>query len=125
MRFPWMAAVNCMSTSGTADEWGIQTEQERFSPEAGGGTAGAVLLHVLASTGELICIKRGESGYYPSDWSTDDSAQNREIADYNNERLGVTPAQRGSHENGFHVRLGRPRRGPRLAMNRPSRRWEG
>ena len=54
----------------------------------------------LPGSGELICIKRGESGYFRSDWSTDDPAQNKELADYNNERLGVTPAQRMAMETG-------------------------
>ncbi len=54
----------------------------------------------LASTGALICIKRGESGYYPSDWDTGDRAQNKELADYNNQRLGVTEAQRQAMEAG-------------------------
>ena len=47
-----------------------------------------------------ICIKRGESGYYPSDWDTGDPAQNKKLADYNNERLGVTQAQRLAMEAG-------------------------
>ena len=82
-----------------SDEWSIQTEQELFSPKLAEGLP-ELCFSTLASTGELICIKRGESGYYPSDWSTDDPAQNRALADYNNERLGVTQAQRLAMECG-------------------------
>ena len=82
-----------------SDEWSIQTEQELFSPKLAEGLP-ELCFSTLASTGELICIKRGESGYYPSDWSTDDPAQNHELADYNNERLGVTQAQRLAMECG-------------------------
>lgn len=46
----------------------------------------------MPGTGELICIKRGETGYYRSDWNTGDPAHNRELADYNNRRLGVSYA---------------------------------
>ena len=69
--------------------WTIQTEQERFSrselPE--------VCLSTLPSTGEIICIKRGESGYYPSEWETGNAEKNRQIVDYHNQRRGITPAQ--------------------------------
>ena len=54
----------------------------------------------LPSTGELICIKRGELGYYPSSWNTDDKQRNEELANYNNERLGVTAEQRKAMEAG-------------------------
>ena len=82
-----------------SDEWGIQTEQELFAPKLVEGLP-ELCFSVLASTGALICIRRGESGYYPSDWSTDDPTQNRELADYNNERLGVTQEQRLAMECG-------------------------
>ena len=48
---------------------------------------------VLEQSGELVLIKNGETGYYRSDWSTSDPEKNRELADYNNSRLGVTKAQ--------------------------------
>ena len=42
----------------------------------------------------MINIKRGVHGYYPSDWNkTEGKEHNREIADFANEKLGVTKAQ--------------------------------
>ena len=82
-----------------SDEWSIQTEQELFSPKLADGLP-ELCFSTLPGTGELICIKRGESGYYPSDWSTNDPTQNQELADYNNERLGVTREQRLAMECG-------------------------
>ena len=81
------------------EDWSIQTEQELFAPKLAEGLP-ELCFSTLPGTGELICIKRGVSGYYPSDWSTDNPAQNRELADYNNERLGVTQAQRLAMECG-------------------------
>ena len=52
------------------------------------------------TTGQLICIRRGESGYYPSQWDTGDKERNVELADELNERRGVTPAQRQAMEIG-------------------------
>ena len=81
------------------ENWSIKTEQECFQPKLSDGLP-EMCFSTLPSTGELICIKRGESGYYRSDWNTDDANQNREIADYNNERLGITPEQRQAMECG-------------------------
>lgn len=89
------------------ENWSIQTEQECFSPKLAEGLP-ELCFSVLPSTGELICIKRGESGYYPSDWSTTDPVQNREVADENNERLGVTKAQEEAMKVGSMVGWGVP-----------------
>ena len=51
-------------------------------------------------TGQLIRIKRGETGYYPSEWDTGDKEQNVELADELNEKLGVSPIQRQAMEVG-------------------------
>lgn len=81
------------------DDWSIQTEEERFGPALAEGLPD-ICFSTLPTTGELICIKRGETGYYHSDWSTDDPYKNAELADFNNERLGVTSEQRQAMECG-------------------------
>ena len=48
---------------------------------------------VLPSSGELIVIKRGESGYFRSEFSADDEQQNRIFADDRNAKQGVSKAQ--------------------------------
>lgn len=50
-------------------------------------------LATLPGTGELVILKRGETGYYRTDWDTGDKAQNLELADYHNRRRGINPAQ--------------------------------
>lgn len=85
-----------------SDDWSIETEQERFAPKVAEGLP-ELCFSTLQTTGELICIKRGESGYYRSDWSTNDKEQNVELADLNNEKLGVSPEQRQAMEVGSMV----------------------
>ena len=42
---------------------------------------------ILPSTGQLIIIKKGESGYYPSEWDTGNREKNRDIASSHNETV--------------------------------------
>ena len=79
--------------------WSIQTEEEQFSPKIAEGLP-ELCFSTLQTTGQLICIRRGESGYYPSEWDTEDKERNVELADELNEKLGVTPAQRQAMEIG-------------------------
>jgi len=47
----------------------------------------------LPGEGKLVILKRGEKGYYPSDWETGSKADNEEIADWHNQSRGINPAQ--------------------------------
>lgn len=55
---------------------------------------------VSPSTGELICIKRGEPGYYPSGSNVMNAESNQNMANYLNEQLKVSAAQRQAMEAG-------------------------
>ena len=52
-----------------------------------------VCYSILPSTGDVIIIKHGESGYYRCEYSTEDKAFNREFANDRNTNLGVSKAQ--------------------------------
>ena len=54
----------------------------------------------LPDTGELVCIRRGESGYIPSKESTEIADYNRFLSRRHNLALGVTSAQRRAMEAG-------------------------
>jgi hypothetical protein len=108
----------------SSDHWDIQTEQERFSPKLAEGLPQRCF-SILVSTGELICIMRGESGYYPSDWSTADKEKNMRLADEYNEALGVTPAQRRAMEVGAMVGWDVPGADPKsYEIQQPQQRGE-
>ena len=89
------------------NNWSIQTEEERFSPKIAEGLP-ELCFSTILTTGELICIKRGETGYYPSDWDTGDKERNVELADQLNEQLGVTMWQRKAMEVGSMCGWGCP-----------------
>lgn len=52
-----------------------------------------VCFSILPSTGDVIIIKHGKSGYYRCEYSTEDKAFNREFANDRNANLGVSKAQ--------------------------------
>lgn len=95
-----------------SDNWSIMTEEECFAPKLAEGLP-ALCFSTLPTTGDLICIKRGESGYYPSDWNTGDKERNVELANELNEQLGVTMWQQRAMEVGSMIGWDVPGADPR------------
>ena len=73
---------------------------------------------VLPDTGELVTIRRNEHGYHRSDWNTSDKIRNQEIADFQNKKLGITPAQRQAMECGSMFGWSSPGANPQLYLNK-------
>ncbi len=75
-----------------SDDWSIMREQDRFNPDFAQQLPD-MCWSVSETDGKLICLKKGESGYFTSSWSTDSPERNRRIADYANQKRGITKAQ--------------------------------
>lgn len=67
----------------------------------------------LLDTGQIVVLKKGETGYYPTDIPFKTKEEAKEIVDAQNKKLGVTPAQREAMKAGsmfgFHVPAADPK----------------
>ena len=72
--------------------WSIMTEQDRFDPHFSERLPD-MCYSTLPSGGTLILLKRGESGYFQTDWNQNDLEKNRRLADYFNQKRGISKAQ--------------------------------
>ena len=97
----WNACINFdfEQVEKAMQQHATDAERGQFAPKVAEGLP-ELCFSTLRTTGQLICIKRGETGYYPSDWDTGDKEGNVELADELNEDLGVTPIQRQAMEIG-------------------------
>lgn len=78
------------------------------------------LSHVTLATEDVIClIKKGESGYYRTDWPKGKDGD--AFAAERNARMGVTPAQASAMVNGSMFGWHLPAADPDHDVNNPKR----
>ena len=101
------------------DQASVQTEQELFELKLQDFLP-PMCYSVLPSSGELIGIRRGDSGYFLAREGTGDRAQNEILADQKNKRLRVTPEQRMAMEVGSLCGWDAPGANPKMYEGRLS-----
>lgn len=90
----------------------MEENQNRYMPKQENSKWPAYCYSVIPSSGELIVIHSGETGYYPHNGSVFDKQRNREVANALNQRIGVTrgmeEAMRGGSMFGFDKPIADP-----------------
>jgi hypothetical protein len=86
--------IRCKPAAADYDIFAFAYDNRYLLPElAGRRTLPDICYSTEPGTGGVILIKKGERGYYRSEYSTDDPEYNRVLATDRNIKLGVTRAQ--------------------------------
>ena len=97
----------------------VSYEIEAKNKEAREHSLPGMCYSTLKSTGELIVIKKGESGYFKTDHNTNDPAENSVRANRMNKMIGVTGAQLKAMEFGSMFGWDKPGAKPEAYLKKP------
>ena len=97
--------------------WSIMMEQDRFDPHFAEKLPD-MCYSILPGDGSLILLKRGESGYFQTEWNQSEPARNRRIADYRNQQRGISKAQEEAMSVGSFFGWNKPGADPKAYLQR-------